>query len=46
MERTPFKPWVLPDGKQYGTFKVVENLAFLKVKDDGHMVPKDQPYAA
>lgn len=30
----------------YGEFKAVENLAFLKVFDAGHMVPMDQPVAA
>ena len=30
----------------FGEFKAVENLAFLKVFDAGHMVPMDQPVAA
>ena len=30
----------------FGEFKAVENLAFLKVFDAGHMVPMDQPEAA
>jgi len=37
-----YKKWNLK-GKDVGEYKLVDNLAFLRVYDAGHMVPMDQP---
>jgi cathepsin A (carboxypeptidase C) len=43
-EAAEYLPWG-PDGS-YGEYKLVEDLAFVRVYDSGHMVPMDQPQAA
>jgi len=36
----------LPWGENYGSYKMVDNFAFVRVFDSGHMVPMNQPEAA
>lgn len=31
------------DGEEAGSYKSAQGLTFLRIKDAGHMVPKDQP---
>ena len=37
------KTWTTKDGAEAGSYINHENFTFLKVKDAGHMVPRDQP---
>ncbi|GMH88552.1 hypothetical protein TrVE_jg6994 [Triparma verrucosa] len=36
--------WITEAGDEAGSFRSASGLTFLKVKDAGHMVPRDQPY--
>ena len=36
--------WVTEKGEEAGSYRSAAGLTFLKVKDAGHMVPRDQPF--
>ncbi len=37
--------WTTEAGDEAGSYRTAKGLTFLKVKDAGHMAPRDQPYA-
>jgi len=38
--------WTTARGDEAGSYRSAAGLTFLKVKDAGHMVPRDQPFAS
>lgn len=43
--KTPKQQWIL-NGKNVGWHKVFDNLAFVLIRNAGHLVPADQPAIA